>query len=152
MIIQLRNYTNVLIIKTTLSQNHNLLFKSDCHTENIVIYAYIVDHTLLTVQVQNDLNVSLIISWKICLDHVVKYKVNRYYLVNLQNSEFAVFTIKKWINWVRMCFWSLLIIMMTFYLRMMTSSERKIMHKVMIYEFNVIATQITIVMHLYFHL
>ncbi len=62
MIIQLRNYTNVLIIKTTLSQNHNLLFKSDCHTENIVIYAYIVDHTLLTVQVQNDLNVSLIIS------------------------------------------------------------------------------------------
>ena len=94
-IIQLRSHTNVLIVKTALSQNCNLLFKSDCHTENTAIYVYIVDYTLSAVYVQNNLNVSLIISQKICLNHVVKYKVNRYYLVNLQNSELAVFTIRK---------------------------------------------------------
>jgi len=49
MIIQLRSHTNVLIVKTALSQNHDLLFKSDCHIENTAIYAYIVDYTLLTV-------------------------------------------------------------------------------------------------------
>jgi len=45
--------------------------------------------------VQNDLNVPFIILQKIYLNHIVKYEADRYYLVNLQNSEFAVFTIKK---------------------------------------------------------
>ncbi len=49
MIIQLRSYINILIVKTALSQNCNLLFKSDCYTENTAIYAYIVDYILLTV-------------------------------------------------------------------------------------------------------
>jgi len=49
MIIQLRSYINILIVKIALSQNCDLLFKSDCHTENTAIYIYIVDHTLLTV-------------------------------------------------------------------------------------------------------
>jgi len=95
MIIQLKSYTNVLIVKTTLFKNHDLLFKSDCHTENTAIYIYIINYTLLTVQVQNDLNVSLIILQKICLSHVVKYKVNQCYLVNSQNSELAAFTNRK---------------------------------------------------------
>jgi len=82
-IIQLRSHTNVLIVKTALPQNCNLLFESDCHTENTAIYVYIIDYILSAVQVQNDSDVSLVISQKICLDHVVKYKVNRCYLVNL---------------------------------------------------------------------
>ncbi len=49
MIIQLRSYTNVLIIKIALSQNYNLLFKSDCHTENTAIYVYIISYILLIV-------------------------------------------------------------------------------------------------------
>ena len=44
---------------------------------------------------QNDLNVPLVISQKICLDHVVKYEVNKCYLVNSQNSELAVFMTEK---------------------------------------------------------
>ncbi len=60
-----------------------------------MIYIYIVNYTLLTVQVQNDLNVSLVILQKTHLSHIVKYEVNRCYLVNLQNFKFAVFTIKK---------------------------------------------------------
>ncbi len=71
------------------------MFESDCHTENTVIYTYIVDYTLSTVQVQNDLNVPLVISQKTHLNYIVKYEVNKCYLVNLQNSELAVFTIKK---------------------------------------------------------
>jgi len=93
--IQLRSHTNVLIVKTALSQNCNLLFKPDCHTEDTAIYAYIIDHTLSAVQVQNDSDVPLVISQKIHLSHVVKYEVNRYYLVNSQNSELAAFTIRK---------------------------------------------------------
>jgi len=94
-IIQLRSHINVLIVKTALSQNCDLLFESDCNTEDTAIYIYIIDYTLLTVQVQNDLNVPLVISQKTHFSHVVKYEVNRYYLVNLQNSELAVFTIRK---------------------------------------------------------
>ena len=104
MIIQLRSHTNVLIVKTALPQNCDLLFKSDCHTENTAIYVYIVDYTLLTVQVQNDSDVSLVISWKTCLSHIVKYEVNKYYLVNSQNLKLAAFTIRKWANWIRTCF------------------------------------------------
>ena len=48
-IIQLRSHTNVLIVKTALSQNHDLLFEPDCHTENTAIYIHIIDYTLLTV-------------------------------------------------------------------------------------------------------
>ena len=51
-----------------------------------------------------------------------------------------------------MCFQSLLITATAFYLRMMTSSEKKIMHKVTVYGSNVIAAQITTVMHSYSHL
>jgi len=51
-----------------------------------------------------------------------------------------------------MCFQSLLITVTAFHLEMMTSSERKIMHKVTIYEFNAVMTQITTVMHSYLHL
>jgi len=93
--IQLRSHTNVLIVKTALPQNHDLLFEPDCHTENTAIYTYIIDHTLSAVQVQNDSDVPLVISQKTCLSHVVKYEANRYYLVNLQNSELAAFTIRK---------------------------------------------------------
>ncbi len=49
MIIQLRSHTNVLIVKTALSQNHDLLFEPDCHTEDTAIYIHIIDYTLLTV-------------------------------------------------------------------------------------------------------
>ena len=49
MIIQLRSHINVLIVKTALSQNCDLLFKSDCHTENTAIYVYIIDYTLSAV-------------------------------------------------------------------------------------------------------
>ncbi len=51
-----------------------------------------------------------------------------------------------------MYFQSLLITATAFHLRMIISSERKIIHKVMIYKFNVIAAQIATVMHLYSHL
>ncbi len=61
MTIQLRSYTNMLIIKTALSKNCDLLFELDCYTENTAIYAYIIDYTLSTIQVQNDSDISLII-------------------------------------------------------------------------------------------
>ena len=61
MTIQLRSYTNMLIIKTALSKNCDLLFKLDCYTENTAIYAYIINYTLSTIQVQNDSDISLII-------------------------------------------------------------------------------------------
>ena len=117
-----------------------------------MIYTHIVDHTLLAVQVWNDLDVPLVISWKTHLSYVVKYEANECYLVNSQNSELAAFTIRKWANWIRMCFQSLLITVTAFHLGMMISSERKITHEVTVYRSNVIAAQIATVMYLYSHL
>lgn len=60
-IIQLRSHINILIVKTVLFWNYDLLFKLNCHTENTVIYIYIVNYTLSAIQIQNDLNIFLII-------------------------------------------------------------------------------------------
>jgi hypothetical protein len=52
------------------------------------VYAHIVDHTLLAVQVQNDTDMPLIILRK-NLSHVIEYEADGCYLANLKDAELA---------------------------------------------------------------
>jgi hypothetical protein len=56
-----RSYATVNVVKTSLSKNQDLLFKLKCQQRDSSVYAHIVDHTLLAVQVQNDTDMPLII-------------------------------------------------------------------------------------------
>ncbi len=150
--IQPRSHANVLIVKTALPQNRDLLFEPDCHTGDTAIYAHIVDHTLSAVQVRNDSDVPLVIPRKTRLGHVVEYEADGCYLVNSQDSELAASTTGKRANWVRTCFRSLLTTATAFHLGMTTSPERKIMHGVTVYGSNAVAAQIATVVHSYPHL
>jgi hypothetical protein len=77
-----RSYATVNVVKTSLSKNQDLLFKLKCQQGDSSVYAHIVDHTLLAVQVQNDTDMPLIILRKTCLSHVIEYEADGCYLAN----------------------------------------------------------------------
>jgi len=84
-----RSYATVNVVKTSLSKNQDLLFKSECQQRDSSVYAHIVDHTLLAVQVQNDTDMPLIILRKTHLSHVIEYEADGCYLANLKDAELA---------------------------------------------------------------
>jgi hypothetical protein len=84
-----RSYATVNVVKISLSKNQDLLFKLKCQQRDSSVYAHIVDHTLLAVQVQNDTDMPLIILRKTCLSHVIEYEADECYLANLKDAELA---------------------------------------------------------------
>jgi len=84
-----RSYATVNVVKTSLSKDQDLLFKLKCQQRDSSVYAHIVDHTLLAVQVQNDTDMPLIILRKTCLNHVIEYEADGCYLANSKDAELA---------------------------------------------------------------
>ncbi len=114
--ISLRSYATVNVVKISLSKNQDLLFKSECQQKDSSIYAHIVDHTLLTVQVQNDTDMFLIILKKTWLSHVIEYEADKCYLINLKDAELATSIKVNQVNWVKTCFHEVLTAVTAFHL------------------------------------
>jgi len=147
-----RSYATVNVVKTSLSKNQDLLFKSECQQRDSSVYAHIVDHTLLAVQVQNDTDMPLIILRKTHLSHVIEYEADGCYLANLKDAELAASIKVNWANWVRTCFCEVLTAATAFHLETTGQPEWKIGHEVTVYESSTIAAQVKAVIHFYPHL
>lgn len=55
----------IAVLQSELSCNCDFLFKSNCCQTDTLVYTHIVDHVMTEVYVQNDDNISLIISQKL---------------------------------------------------------------------------------------
>ena len=147
-----RSYATVNVVKISLSKDWDLLFKPECQQRDSSVYAHIVDHTLLAVQVQNDTDMPVIILRKICLNHVIEYEADECYLANLKDVKLAASIKINQANWVRTCFCEVLTAATAFHLGTTGQPEWKIGHEVTVYESSTIAAQVEAVIHFYPHL
>lgn len=146
-VISSQKYSIILINKSNLSQNQNLLFESDCHYMSAAVYTHIINHNLSEIHIHNDLNKSLIISQKICIKYMIKYEVNECYLISSDNS---VLVINENIstNNIRLSFKELLVLTADISL-----SEIKLLNDIIIYsEEEINIKQIKIIIADYFQL
>jgi len=126
-----KSHSKVAISITELSHNWDLLFKSDCQHEEAMIYAHIVNHTLLKVHVWNDTDKPLIISRQTKMSCLVEYKADGCYLATSDDIALAS-SIRSSQNWMKCCLWGMLTAA-AYYTNMKTSLEHKLENGVTIY-------------------
>ena len=144
----------VMIIQLKLSLNCDFLFKSDCHQAETSVYIYIVNHAIMKVYVWNNDNVSLIISWKFCIKHIIKYKVNSCYLTFIENIILVSTSHHQSMHWkwIQTIMQNILITAAAFHTSMNEIMKQKLFNKIIIYNVSDASVQIKIIINDYLHL
>ena len=138
----------VVIISSDLSLNHNFLFEFSCHQANVTVYIHIVDHTMSKVYIQNNSDLSLIISQKFYMNQVVKYKAEDCYLVNAEDFILILrFWWLIWQKWIQKVMQNLLVTIAVFYTSMNRSFffEHRLFNDITIYDVSNMLIKIEII-------
>ena len=128
-------YASIIVQIKSLQKlltDHNLLFELKCKLTDI--YTSIIDHTLISIKVQNASDKAVIISHYISLDWIVEYKVNSCFLISLNLLSHAEHF--KSINWVKTTFQTLLAVSVICYVifSITVESEHKLSNSITVYE------------------
>ena len=80
-----------------LLYDRNFLFESQ-KSDTLLIYAYIVNHSILKIFIKNDINYVISLSRKVKLKMVINYEITKCYVINSFKYNLAAKTLKRSFN------------------------------------------------------
>ena len=111
-----------------------MLFELKCKLADIYAYTSIVDHTLTSIEVCNNFNKTVVISYHTLLSWIIEYEADSCFLISsdlLSQADSSKLT-----NWVKVTFQTLLITTVIYYIvfNISVESEHQLQNEITVYE------------------